>query len=255
MSDTKFYVYGLFEPIEGNLFDNCFYIGKGKGYRKDKHFKLNKNHNPHKNRKIKKIRRQGSDPYSQVVVDNLSEERAYELEEILIEEIGLSNLTNISPGGDGGLSGKDHPFYGLTGEDHPAGKVSGEDHPLHGRKRSKEFKKKVSESLSGENHPMYGGSHSEETRKKISKANKGKEIPDWQKDLVSEVNKGENNHSSTITKSEASEIKWLSKNTSINYSDIANRYDTTTYVVSDIKTDRSWKHVEAHIPNWYNSDD
>ena len=46
---------------------------------------------------------------------------------------------------------------------------------LRGRIISKEWRKKLSESLSGENHPNYGKHLSRETRRKISESNKEKQ--------------------------------------------------------------------------------
>lgn len=139
---SKFYVYGLFEEKE-DIFDKCFYIGKGCGNRLNEHFfnDYKKGDNPYKDRKINKI---GKDNiYASKIRSNLSEEKAYELEEFLIDEIGLDNLTNLIPGGKGSPSGEDNPMYGET--------------------RSDEVKKKLSEYRTGM-------SLSEETKKKIAEA-------------------------------------------------------------------------------------
>lgn len=97
-----FYIYSFNDP-RTNL---PYYIGKGKNQRWYDHFK---NHyftnpkNPYKARKIKKLQSLGYEPEKHVkfLATGLSEELAYELEDLVVTEIGLENLTNITPGGVG----------------------------------------------------------------------------------------------------------------------------------------------------------
>ncbi|UPW00564.1 NUMOD3 domain-containing DNA-binding protein [Halorussus gelatinilyticus] len=55
--------------------------------------------------------------------------------------------------------------------DIPTREMRGENHPMHGRERTEEEKRKISESLEGR-------SLSEETRRRMSKSREGNEIPD-----------------------------------------------------------------------------
>lgn len=110
---NEFYVYSYESP---DTFVP-FYIGKGKGNRHAYHLLEAKKEqtfdkNKHKINKIKKILASGSEPVISIVMDNMTEEDAFELEEFLIQEIGradigLGTLTNLSNGGEGG-KGIDH---------------------------------------------------------------------------------------------------------------------------------------------------
>ena len=108
---NEFYVYALIDPRENDI----FYIGKGKGGRYLDHIKdvdeLEKSHskrkkgiNPNKTRRIKEIINSGHDLKYKFIAENLSEESAFALEEVLIERFGreiLMNgrLLNLEPGG------------------------------------------------------------------------------------------------------------------------------------------------------------
>ena len=88
----NYYVYGLFY---GN--DICFYIGKGTKYRLKEHlyeYERKEIENTHKRRKIKKLRRNGKEPYAKKIITGLTEDEAIEKETNLIREIGIENLTN-----------------------------------------------------------------------------------------------------------------------------------------------------------------
>jgi len=225
----EYYVYGLFEKLEDSILDDCFYIGKGCNYRKDKHFCNSKiGENPHKDRKINKIKENGREVYASEIITNLTEDESYELENFIISEIGLDNLTNILPGGSGFSSGKDHPMHGVTGDDHPMSNVTGKDHPMYGVNRK------------GENHPFYGRSHSEETKNKI------------RKNHLKSKHFGEENHpTSKLSKLEAREVKWLSKNSNLYQREIAEIYNIKQVTVSDIKCGRSWKNITPRKPKDY----
>ena len=85
-----FYIYKHKRLKDGST----FYIGKGKNDR----ITEDKNRNLHWNRVVTKDG--GFD--SEIIKDGLSEEEAFILEIKLINEIGLSNLTNMTGGGSGG---------------------------------------------------------------------------------------------------------------------------------------------------------
>lgn len=102
-----FYVYALKYP-DGTP----FYIGKGKENRLDAHekeAKMNKapefSANPQKINIIRKIWQNGGQVIKEKVVENLTEEQAFEIEIELIEKYGLRNhgglLANLTYGGEG----------------------------------------------------------------------------------------------------------------------------------------------------------
>lgn len=77
----------------------CFYIGKGVG---DRAYSKKS-----RNRHWRFI----ADKYDYnvvILVNNISDEKAYELEKSFIEQIGMENLANYNPGGSGGFSEESH---------------------------------------------------------------------------------------------------------------------------------------------------
>ena len=172
--NRDFYVY------EHVRLDNntCFYVGKGKGDRKDILTR-----NPHHDRI--------SNKYGHAVViikDNLTEQEAFELEQKTIEDyifnVGYgididgyrdySNdeyLTNCTFGGEGssGISPWNKGKKGIYHCSEETKLKIGE--AGKGRKFSEEAKRKISEAMKGKNNPMYGKSifynKTEEEIKKI----------------------------------------------------------------------------------------
>lgn len=176
---NKYYVYAWFR-LDKNV---VFYIGKGSGNRykdmsmRNKYFLNVVNKVGKENIKI------------DILVDNLSEEEAFEKEKYYISyyrKLGHP-LTNISDGGEGSSGWYD--------------KLSEEEKMKHkeisksflGKTHSEETKQKMRESMTGLKHnfseegmaslkkhvkerePYWKGKHlSEESRKKISDARKGK---------------------------------------------------------------------------------
>lgn len=115
------YVYGLYDPDE----NFPFYIGKGSNNRMNKHFaESSKGANPHKDRKIAKIQRQGRKPYAKKLYDNLTEQQAYMQEWALIN-VHYPKLTNLKRSyGNGFGSGKHNPIYGKQRSDKVKQKIS-----------------------------------------------------------------------------------------------------------------------------------
>jgi hypothetical protein len=94
-ADNECYVYGLFR---GN--GEIFYIGKGSNGRVLVHFK--KSNNVH----VQRIINSDKNVYFKIIDWNLSHDVAYELEALLVEEIGRSDLkqgplVNFTQGGKG----------------------------------------------------------------------------------------------------------------------------------------------------------
>lgn len=92
----KWYVYELVNPIDGKT----FYVGKGSGNRIEQHEKdALKGVCSKKCNKIKHIWSLGFEIQRRKNALFCDEQAAYDYETDLIAEIGLSNLTNIMPGG------------------------------------------------------------------------------------------------------------------------------------------------------------
>lgn len=105
------------------------------------------------------------------------------------------------------------------------------NHPMYNKHHTDEAKKKISLANIGENNPFYGKTHSEETKKKLS------EHPhDW--------NKGEKCHLAKITTEQALDIKRRLINEE-KASDIAKDMNISYYIVSDIKNNKTWRHLDG----------
>lgn len=94
-----YYVYYLISPIDNKV----FYVGKGKGSRMREHVSMAKrdkasNNNTYLFRKIKKILEDHNDVKYEIVFTTDIEKEAYDKEQEIINEIGVSNLCNISLG-------------------------------------------------------------------------------------------------------------------------------------------------------------
>jgi hypothetical protein len=110
---SLYYVYVLIDPCT-NL---PFYVGKGKNNRVITHYwNQSESINPHKVRKIKKLKKQGFKPKWEIVFESADEKEVYNKEKELIAKWGRLHidkkgiLTNISPGGKNPYSNtKDNP--------------------------------------------------------------------------------------------------------------------------------------------------
>lgn len=207
MSDERFYVYGLYESKEAEF---PFYIGKGTENRMTEHLKgWYKGNNPHKERKIAKVKRNGKQPESRIIRGKLSEKRAWNLEYLLIN-IHYDDLTNIKKSwGCGAGSGKNSPMYGKSHSEETIEKMKG---PRPHRQ--------------GKNSYHYGVSRSKETKRKISKPQRG-----------------EGGNNSKLKKEEVKEIRWLTNNTDITQRKMAKKYDSSTSNISNIQRRISWQHI------------
>lgn len=222
------YVYGLF--YENNKDENiCFYIGKGSKYRMREHFKsCRKGQNSYKDNKIKKLKQNGKSPFPKKLAENLTHQKALELEKALLSKEKLfSELTNLTKGGEG-----------LTGYRHSeetkikmSKNRSGKNHHFHGKNRSEEFKEKLSETMkgrrTGKDHPLWSEEVSEETKKKISKN-------------VS----GEQHGNSKLSRDEAKEVKKMAQKGEKSQKQIAAEFNISSSQVSAIKRGRKWSCLE-----------
>lgn len=97
----EFKVYTYTDPRNNQI----IYVGKGCGERHLFHWKYGNPQNNHFDRKLNKIRAAGLKPLVKIVHTTKDESEAYELEELLIREIGRyrdgGTLCNITLGGEG----------------------------------------------------------------------------------------------------------------------------------------------------------
>lgn len=200
METTDNYVYILLNPLkEGKykyndyIFDfEPFYIGisNTKSYyiREEMHTNFVKNESTYaknkiKNSIIKRILKNGKEPISLRIIENITREYACEKEIELIELIGnkvdkSGPLSNISKGGDGGDTFTNNP-------------------------RKEEIREKHRLNAIGENNNMYG-LPLEKRPSHIAKLNgthwnKGRIISEDTRNIFREINKGEGNPRSKKT--------------------------------------------------------
>lgn len=94
---ARFYVYALIDPRDNEI----FYVGKGQAERLKSHVKnviSGIEPNILKEERIRKIINSGRCVVEKILIEGISEDSALRLERQLIDDIGLENLTNISPG-------------------------------------------------------------------------------------------------------------------------------------------------------------
>ena len=160
--DKDYYIYLYIDPRDYQV----FYVGKGKGNRKNAHLRpslLTKRSS--KNSRIKAILAAGLVPSIVVVEDHLTHAESLNRERWWISLFGLKNLTNKTSGGQG--------VAGLKS--------------FLGRKHTEEAKEKIRQSKLGPRNPMYGKSPSAATRLKMSQRMAGKNHPLWGKSRPTEV--------------------------------------------------------------------
>lgn len=158
MDKKEFYVYRWYY-INTN---ETFHIGKGKGQRY-------KEKTQSRNQFFKNIINKEKDNVtSEILVDNLTEQEAWDLEKKLIAEYKAKGecKTNFHEGGRGGNTGN----Y---------------NNPERNYKISEAAKKRV-----GKLNPMYGKHHTEETKQKIREHSLGKNLTPEHIEKLKEANRG-----------------------------------------------------------------
>lgn len=97
----RFFVYDLIDPRCGSI----FYVGKGCGNRPSAHaVEAKAGKRSRKCQRIREILKEGCSVQIKVVARFDDENEAYSYEVERIAEIGLGNLTNVLPGGRGGMA-------------------------------------------------------------------------------------------------------------------------------------------------------
>lgn len=129
-----------------------------------------------------------------------------------------------------GVSGEDHPFYGGDFSDQHRNNLSealnGKDNPFYGKSHSEESVNKIKKNMpdfSGENNPFYGKKHDEEAKKKM---------------------RGEDRSDSKLSKSDVIEIKNKIKDRDIQQKKIADQYNVCSSLITQIKKEKIWGHIE-----------
>ena len=165
----KYYVYKL-TTNNGEI----IYIGKGSGKRMFQHIYIangngvNRKGNPKLYNKISKILDDGGYIIPEILFESDNETECHRQEVLIISEIGLHNLCNLTLGGEG-TSG-----YKLSDETKIKMSLAKKDKPKG--PRSDETKKKISNALSGRKrvNKRTGFTHSAETKIKMSLSKKDK---------------------------------------------------------------------------------
>lgn len=196
----EYYVYALIEPVkldtpyvfsfpgqeDFSLSIKPFYIGKGKRHRVYDHFKeaekysleelKTKNLKVNKH-KIYKIKQQKGVNASIRMFTDLSEKEAYEIEEMIISQIGLTKLTNIRGGGENSSLG-DRTKRVLS-----ESRIGKSFEERLGKDKAKIAKDKLSKRYTGCRNNRYG--RNDQVYKEgglfdhSTKIKKGKKIEDW----------------------------------------------------------------------------
>lgn len=205
--EQKYYIYEWFNKNTGEV----FYIGKGCNNRYSQITGRNKffidYYNTH-------------DCESRIIIENLSEKDAYDMEIKTIKwykENTNYRLTNQTDGGEGHpfprgiknpkfgkgyeVAGEKNPFYGkrhiprvrkILSE--KAKNRTGEKNPFYNRQHSEETKQilreKAKKRIEECGNPMSGRNHSEESKRKMSEQRKGKKLSEETKRKISEKLKG-----------------------------------------------------------------
>lgn len=159
-SKSLYYVY-LHRYKTGPKKGQIFYVGKGKGARKDKR---NSGRNNHWKAIVQKY-----DFYSEVIFQSHDEDQCLRIEHCIIKKIGFENLANKAVGGRKNSGWKHSEEW----KQKASRERSGVNHPLYRVPMSEEQKRKISETLTGRPSPLKGIPNgkkwSEDTRRKIAK--------------------------------------------------------------------------------------
>jgi len=140
--DNRFYVYAHVKKTDGK----CFYIGKGTGSRYKQ--------TSRKNQYWKNIVKKHQFDYI-ILVNNISEKKAFELESYFCNQIGYKNLSNIRiENGWGGYSNSDETKQKISNS--LKGKSKSEEHIKNMKKPKPEgFGENISKKTKGRKIPQH----------------------------------------------------------------------------------------------------
>jgi len=241
---TGYYTYILYKPAQEKGLYTPFYVGEGQKNRVRDHFKPSDTHNIYKKRVIIKY---WDDIRIEInFCDNKTD--AKELQDFLILEIGIKNLTNaMGPVDDlGGVDKHSEEtkaklrLSGLGKKQSEETKIKrgiykkGEYSFSYGKKHSQETKDKISKNrigkCAGKENGFYNKKHSEATREIMSKNGKGK-------------NPGSTNSNSKLTEVDVQGIKYLMYFKQFSSINLGLLFGVHKDTINNIKQEHTWKHV------------
>ena len=213
---TGYYAYVLFKPDM-----TPFYVGEGRGDRVKDHFGSGNNSNRHKYNIICKYK----DAINIGICFCEDKADGKDLQDLLIDAIGVENLTNhLHPDDD--LGGVDRHSQETKDKISEKAIIRFSD-PEERLKVSLRQKERLKDKT---NHPMYGIKRKAESNQKQSKAMTGKMI-------------GEKHPNVKINEELAREIKYKTQILKQRICDVARELNLARDIVSKIKNNITWKHV------------
>lgn len=250
------FIYGLVDPRTQAI----RYIGKADQPRTRlvQHIHDSKRRRNHCATWVRSLQSNGLRPTLQIVDEvAMAEWKAVEAAYIQFYREEGCDLTNLTQGGDGALSGKDNPWYGkgpFLGKKHSAEArarmgTRGESHPQFGKPLSPEVRAKLSAARTGTKaspesvakrmaklrgkNPMLGKKHSVETRAKISAALRSLRNPC----------RGETHYNSKLTEAQVRDILAAPSGSMRMATTLGISYSA----LKRIRARKLWTHVHAHV--------
>lgn len=192
---NRYYVYHIINPLT----DRIFYVGKGTGSRCKQHLTDKKEYafNKRLNGYIRNLIDNNTPPIITKISENLTEQEAYELEEVEIKKYGRRGIDDegillnlLESGRPPAFKGEAHPWYGKRHTDESKRKMSETKKELYknglittckGYKHTEEAKEKNRQA-------HLGKPRSKEAIEKTRKSNLGKKQTEYQKKKAREAN-------------------------------------------------------------------
>ena len=253
--DKRFYVYGLFYEKKDQKV--CFYVGKGTDNRHKIHFRNSsleeRCYNSHKNDKIKKLKKRDKDPYSEILFKNLSENKALDVEEFLLQQNHIfENVTNILRENPPPLSGKDHPMHGKERSPEMLEKMS-----RISRRKIEKINWLVENSILTNKETARELEVSMDTVIAVKYNNQRSYIdeftkPEWyDEEYKKEVKQQRREKYSDVSKQEVKEIRWLREETEVTHKQISEKYGYSSGMVCSIAHENILGHINGEKkPSW-----
>lgn len=233
-----------------------------------------KGNNTHKGRKIAKIKREGRNPYSDIVFDNLTEAKAYDREWALIHMLDVHskvNLTNINHSwGKGVGGGENAPWYGKERSEETIKKAvetkkrkieSGEIKPAKGEEMpfATHTKEDIAEikwlaKNTNATYPLIAKKYNTDpgTICDVKKENNWSHVepkkPDWYDYRKLQSIMHGRGGQGKITNEKAGEIKWLAHKSDMFQKEIGEKYGVSRTYVAKIKCEAIYESVKPLEP-------